>query len=1197
MKIERKVCFINDTTLENVKKSNFYSNRMLKNLGKDNIFETVTRKNVSKLMVLNRLLFELSGVTYGDLTYDELLQHINSITNHLYNYRQLGYVNGNILEANPVYKILRSIFVTQENVFFDDNPHSLFELEHLHNLILLCLIMEIDLFIQTKSDYSSLTDLQEEQFDFLRVLRTRILGNVSPAFRSVITMTRLSYIKRMYTAFDTEYNTLDSKQTKLLCYTTASYSELILRIKLLKFDYTITNHHGDYSSRPVTSNYIETVIKLIRLINGKNDVKIHKLENELRKSSIFECLTTESSLMFKVRRSDELKPSDFTVNFVELLKDPSIYSLCNLVKYSIDTNNISLENHLKLLNDFLVATGYDIQSNKIRIHKELYLIAHFTTADVCSWSDFNDYKTKFAILRKSFVSMGVITVEGWKILLRDTSLLTPTAQNLGAIGDLYSEYGLSKIDLPKEMKNDMEEMMYKDFTLFKEYAIRDSVITLFHAMKVQDSYQSFCMIYSIPITLSALANAYLSKMLRASEKNSKYHNPVINGKYSMKSLKTILTPVGIELSGSLHEYIDYFLGAYHGGRNESIIFGKIQGKFFDYDLPGAYPTGMSLLNYPDWSKIEQISVMDDSVFMSMYKNKLLKSYTAIKVEFEFPEHVMYPNLPVRLDQGAIFYPLKGVSFCTGLEILLASRLGCRFTVLGGVFIPFLSKKDKIELEDTSVKIVRVTSDLLNECVAEAESVLNIQKTSEMDTMSKTSEVDSLSKIRYRKNVKYVDEINDFDIESDFNKESTPNHTGLTKKEKMEVEKALFEEYPKTNFYNVVNELTAQRAKHAKKTYLNLLYKFIANAGIGQMARGLNLKKVFSTKTQSTVDITPGTLINPLYAGWITSFIRTVLAELMNHIHAQGGRIISCTTDGFICDLPDLDKIVVEGELGEFSRLYQLARVRLGFTNQLLEVKFVESEGIISWSTRGQLGLSSPIKAMTGYQATLPHLELVKLVNDKMDSNKQINFVQFSLRSALDIFKDGGMVTPILSERIFNLKYDNRRLLSASNSEVQLMSTHTNSIFTTDGDDKFLDCSGDMTGYKISRPYYSIVDCLRNRKLSSLGNKKFNTHYPSNALVNDKKGGYVTLTKRMLVRALLQHPEWFGLSKDIITRQFIVQLLSEIGIKCLVGYVSKQKDAPFIENTLPGTTKVFELLDRLTVKLPEFTKYRHLFIRR
>ena len=132
MKIERKVCFINDTTLENVKKSNFYSNRMLKNLGKDNIFETVTRKNVSKLMVLNRLLFELSGVTYGDLTYDELLQHINSITNHLYNYRQLGYVNGNILEANPVYKILRSIFVTQENVFFDDNPHSLFELEHLH---------------------------------------------------------------------------------------------------------------------------------------------------------------------------------------------------------------------------------------------------------------------------------------------------------------------------------------------------------------------------------------------------------------------------------------------------------------------------------------------------------------------------------------------------------------------------------------------------------------------------------------------------------------------------------------------------------------------------------------------------------------------------------------------------------------------------------------------------------------------------------------------------------------------------------------------------------------------------------------------------------------------------------------------------------------------------------------------------------
>ena len=132
MKIERNVCFINDTTLEKVKKSAFYSSRMLHNFGKSNVFEIVSSKSVSKLMVLNRLLFELSGVEYGDLTYDDLLQHVNSITNYLYNYKQLGYVNANLLEVNPVYKILRSVFVTQENVFNDDNQRSLFELEHLH---------------------------------------------------------------------------------------------------------------------------------------------------------------------------------------------------------------------------------------------------------------------------------------------------------------------------------------------------------------------------------------------------------------------------------------------------------------------------------------------------------------------------------------------------------------------------------------------------------------------------------------------------------------------------------------------------------------------------------------------------------------------------------------------------------------------------------------------------------------------------------------------------------------------------------------------------------------------------------------------------------------------------------------------------------------------------------------------------------
>ena len=162
----------------------------------------------------------------------------------------------------------------------------------------------------------------------------------------------------------------------------------------------------------------------------------------------------------------------------------------------------------------------------------------------------------------------------------------------------------------------------------------------------------------------------------------------------MRSLSKVFTPLGIESCGSLHEYIDYYLGSYHGGRNESFIYGVVKGVFYDYDLSGAYPTGMSLIDYADWNRQIIIPQMSSDDFMSKYKDYLVQSYTSVKVKLNFPDGVMYPNLPVRLDKGSIIYPLSGQSFCTGMELLLAYKLGCKFTVLGGYFIPFLNVDTK-----------------------------------------------------------------------------------------------------------------------------------------------------------------------------------------------------------------------------------------------------------------------------------------------------------------------------------------------------------------------------------------------------------------------------------------------------------------------------------------------------------------------
>ena len=100
--------------------------------------------------------------------------------------------------------------------------------------------------------------------------------------------------------------------------------------------------------------------------------------------------------------------------------------------------------------------------------------------------------------------------------------------------------------------------------------------------------------------MSSLASSFLKRRLIEEENvNYSYHPTTKNGLISVKNLAKLNTPLGIELSGDLHEYIDYFLGSYHGGRNESFIYGIINGEFYDYDLPGAYPTAMAMIDYPD----------------------------------------------------------------------------------------------------------------------------------------------------------------------------------------------------------------------------------------------------------------------------------------------------------------------------------------------------------------------------------------------------------------------------------------------------------------------------------------------------------------------------------------------------------------------------------------------------------------------
>jgi len=271
---------------------------------------------------------------------------------------------------------------------------------------------------------------------------------------------------------------------------------------------------------------------------------------------------------------------------------------------------------------------------------------------------------------------------------------------------------------------------------------------------------------------------------------------------------------------------------------------------------------------------------------------------------------------VRLDESSIFYPLNGVSYCTGHEILLAVSLNCRIKVLGGVFIPFKNSGYlKLGLvrkqgKHTIDKLIKDTGEgLLKEKILSDPIFLKLEVRYSQTSFLKREEC-----------IETVETLENLDSNTSKSKSGG-------------------------SFFKTTRKLVEERLKYPKGSYMNQLYKFIANSGIGQMARGLNQKKVFDTETCKTKVIPPGELISPLYAGWITSYIRCTLSEILNNQNPNK-KIFSCTTDGFISNDEGLEKIKpLKSE--RFAYSYYKARESLTGVGELLEQKHFDVKGLIS----------------------------------------------------------------------------------------------------------------------------------------------------------------------------------------------------------------------------------------------------------
>jgi len=206
-----------------------------------------------------------------------------------------------------------------------------------------------------------------------------------------------------------------------------------------------------------------------------------------------------------------------------------------------------------------------------------------------------------------------------------------------------------------------------------------------------------------------------------------------------------------------------------------------------------------------------------------------------------------------LDLNSVVFPLEGETFCTGIEFVLAMNLNCEIEIQGGVFIPFkpsknLETKQQEKQEQQELKEFK-----------EYKEYKEVKEIYVKDPQINQMEIQLEKQIRNQLNI----------IEKDINTNNNNNNSNNNNKiNSLSVKDENGNEYGtiNSNFYSIVKELMLERLKYPKGSYMNLLYKFLANAGIGQMARGLNQKVRYDSQTNSTKILPSGDLVSPLYAG-------------------------------------------------------------------------------------------------------------------------------------------------------------------------------------------------------------------------------------------------------------------------------------------------------------------------------------------
>ena len=311
---------------------------------------------------------------------------------------------------------------------------------------------------------------------------------------------------------------------------------------------------------------------------------------------------------------------------------------------------------------------------RLNVVLKVYLVCHFSVAELQGFNDFNSLKRSFDSVRGCFITMGApyelnLSISSslknrdvskeqstdLEIYLCDTTLLAPAGfKSLSALGTVI---GLEKGEVSQYYKKQMDLLLKDNREVYLSYSITDSIIALAYWVNIHVLTQRWIG-PKLFQTVGSIAMSYFNNYL----KKLKIRPKKFHGK-----------------DNTNFERYSYFpKSSYFGGRNESICIGKIEETLSDVDLSGAYSIGMAHLPQLDHSKSYATKQLSE------FETESVAGFA--EIDFEFKEGTKFPCLPVSTTTGLVF-PLKGRTSCTSYEISLALRMGAKLSILEGLVIP------------------------------------------------------------------------------------------------------------------------------------------------------------------------------------------------------------------------------------------------------------------------------------------------------------------------------------------------------------------------------------------------------------------------------------------------------------------------------------------------------------------------------